>query len=113
MCLKDASGTQGGVQQGGQDSNDFVVPMRREHSNYNSSECRCIRYFSQFVKSLAPLFLFFYGFSVVHFGQSFYAYDCHDLSVATLLLACILSSKTLNRDAGALTCCPPARSAIQ
>jgi len=61
LCLKDASGTQGGVQQGGQDSNDFVVPMRREHSNYNSSECRCIRYFSQFVKSLAPLFL--WGFS--------------------------------------------------
>ena len=31
LCLKDVPGTGGGVQQGGHDSNDFVVPTRREH----------------------------------------------------------------------------------
>ena len=40
LCLKDAAGDQGGVRQGGQDSNDFVVPVRRDHANYNNLPSR-------------------------------------------------------------------------
>ena len=143
LCLKDASGTGGGVNQGGQDSNDFVVPMRREHANYNNRECLDA---SQSIPPQNPpkigfiicgsapaprpyshllgggvlgrglgnvtfdystnLALFFgrVGISIVHFGQSYCAHEDHDLSVATLLLACILSSEALNRHGGALTC---------
>jgi hypothetical protein len=36
FCLKNAAGDQGGVRQGGHDSNDLMVPVRKEHSNYNS-----------------------------------------------------------------------------
>ena len=35
FCLKNAAGDQGGVRQGGQDSNDLMVPVRKEHSGYN------------------------------------------------------------------------------
>jgi hypothetical protein len=36
QCLKDANGAQGGHQQDGRESNDILVPLRKEHSNYNS-----------------------------------------------------------------------------
>jgi hypothetical protein len=35
LCLKNAAGAQGGVNQGGRESNDVLVPIRKEHSNYN------------------------------------------------------------------------------
>ena len=40
LCLKNAAGDQGGVRQGGQDSNDMVVPLRHEHANYNNLPSR-------------------------------------------------------------------------
>ena len=40
MCLKNVAGAQGGVVQGGQNSNDAVVPLKREHANYNSLPSR-------------------------------------------------------------------------
>jgi hypothetical protein len=40
LCLKNANGDQGGQRQGGEDSNDMMVPMRREHSNYNNLPSR-------------------------------------------------------------------------
>ena len=40
LCLKDAAGDQGGVRQGGHDSNDFVVPIKRDHCNYNNLPSR-------------------------------------------------------------------------
>ena len=40
LCIKNAAGDQGGVRQGGQDSNDMVVPMRRDHCNYNNLPSR-------------------------------------------------------------------------
>ena len=35
LCLKNSAGDQGGVRQGGQDSNDMIVPIRMDHTNYN------------------------------------------------------------------------------
>ena len=40
LCLKNAGGEHGGVRQGGQDSNDNIVPLRRSHSNYNGLPSR-------------------------------------------------------------------------
>ena len=40
LCLKNAAGDQGGVRQGGQDSNDQIVPLRRSHSGYNGLPSR-------------------------------------------------------------------------
>ena len=40
MCLKNAAGAQGGVRQGGQNSNDMVVPLRRSHAGYNGLPSR-------------------------------------------------------------------------
>ena len=40
MCLKNAAGDQGGVRQGGQDSNDMMVPLKRNHANYNGIPSR-------------------------------------------------------------------------
>ena len=40
LCIKNAAGDQGGVRQGSQDSNDMVVPVRRDHANYNNLPSR-------------------------------------------------------------------------
>lgn len=40
MCLKNAAGDQGGQRQGGHDSNDLFVPVRKDHSNYNNLPSR-------------------------------------------------------------------------
>jgi hypothetical protein len=40
MCLKNAAGDQGGQRQGGQDSNDMVVPLRRDHAGYSNLPSR-------------------------------------------------------------------------
>ena len=40
LCLRNAAGAQGGHRQGGQDSNDYVVPLRRSHANYNQLPSR-------------------------------------------------------------------------
>ena len=40
LCLKNAAGDQGGVRQGSQDSNDMVVPLKREHADYNNLPSR-------------------------------------------------------------------------
>jgi len=40
LCLKNSAGDQGGVRQGGQDSNDMIVPMRLDHTNYNAIPSR-------------------------------------------------------------------------
>jgi len=40
LCLKNSAGDQGGVRQGGQDSNDMIVPLRQGHSNYNGLPSR-------------------------------------------------------------------------
>jgi len=40
LCLKNSNGDQGGHRIGGQDSNDNIVPMRREHSDYNGLPSR-------------------------------------------------------------------------
>ena len=40
MCLKNAGGAQGGHRQGGQDSNDYIVPLRHSHTDYNNLPSR-------------------------------------------------------------------------
>ena len=40
LCLKNAAGDQGGVRQTSHDSNDVVVPVRRDHANYNQLPSR-------------------------------------------------------------------------
>jgi hypothetical protein len=35
LCLKNSAGAQGGVVQSHQDSQDYIVPLRRDHANYN------------------------------------------------------------------------------
>ena len=40
MCLKNAAGAQGGHRQGGQGSNDMIVPLRISHTEYNQLPSR-------------------------------------------------------------------------